>query len=715
MIRLKDISDKVLSYHPHPRIDLIEKAYVFSAQVHKGQLRRSGEPYLIHPLEVAYLLADIKMDDVSVATGLLHDTVEDTHTTLETIENLFGPEITSLVDGVTKISKMSFHAIEEKQAENFRKMILAMAKDIRVILIKLADRLHNMRTLRFLPPDKTIELAQETLDIYAPLSNRLGIFWMKSELEDLSLLYLHPEVYYTLEKNVASRKKETAHYVDEVIELIKTRLQEFKLTAEVQGRSKHLYSIYQKMEIQHLDFDQIYDLVGFRVIVESLKDCYEALGIIHLLWKPVPGRFKDYIAMPKGNMYRSLHTTVIGPAGKRIEIQIRTNEMHHIADQGIAAHWKYKEGKDIATKDDEQFAWLRQLLEWQQDLKDPREFLDIVKIDLFPEEVYVFTPKGAVKQFPQGATPVDFAYSVHSDIGHRCVGARVNGRLVPLKYQLNNGDTIEIITSPQHNPSKDWMRFVKTARARNKINHWIRLEERSRSIELGREICEKAFRKHGLNFSKLLKRGGMEQLLAEFKLNNEEELFASIGYGRTSAKQLLNKFITPEELKKSEREPSKIRKTARRIIGANETGVIVKEIDDIMVKFGKCCKPLPGEKISGYITRGRGVTVHRYNCTYIQGCDQERLIDVRWDDRKKFIYPVKVEVTSIDKKGLLAKISAAISAAEANISNASARTLEGNKAVSTFDLEVSNFKHLQSVIRSIEQVKGVIKVNRLNP
>ena len=715
MIRLKDISDKVLSYHPNPRIDLIEKAYVFSAQVHKGQLRRSGEPYLIHPLEVAYLLADIKLDDVSVATGLLHDTVEDTYTTIETIENLFGPEIASLVDGVTKISKMSFHAIEEKQAENFRKMILAMAKDIRVILIKLADRLHNMRTLRFLPPEKTIELSQETLDIYAPLSNRLGIFWMKSELEDLSLLYLRPEVYYSLEKNVASRKKETAHYVNEVIELIKSRLQEFNLTAEVQGRSKHLYSIYKKMEVQHLDFDQIFDLVGFRVIVENLKDCYEALGIIHLLWKPVPGRFKDYIAMPKGNMYRSLHTTVIGPAGKRIEIQIRTDEMHHIADQGIAAHWKYKEGKDIATKDDEQFAWLRQLLEWQQDLKDPREFLEIVKIDLFPEEVYVFTPKGAVKQFPQGATPVDFAYSVHTDVGHRCVGARVNGRLVPLKYQLHNGDTIEIITSPQHKPSRDWMRFVKTARARNKINHWMRLEERSRSIELGREIGEKEFKKQGLSFPKLLKKGSMGKLLTELKLKNEEELFASIGYGRISAKQLLHKFITPEELKKSEQEHSKIRKAAKRIIGASETGVIVKEIDHIMVKFGKCCKPLPGEKIKGYITRGRGVTVHTYNCIYIQGCDQERLIDVRWDDRKKFIYPVKVEVTSIDKKGLLADISAAISSAEANISNASARTLEDNKAVSTFDLEVSDFKHLQSVMRSIEHVKGVLKVNRLNP
>ena len=714
MIRLKDITDKVLSYHPHPHIDLIEKAYVFSAQVHQGQLRRSGEPYLIHPLEVAYLLADIKLDDISVATGLLHDTVEDTYTTLETIEKLFGPEIASLVDGLTKISKMSFHASEEKQAENFRKMILAMAKDIRVILIKLADRLHNMRTLRFLPPEKTIELAQETLDIYAPLSNRLGIFWMKSELEDLSLLYLRPEVYYNLEKKVESRKKETAHYVNEVIDVIKNRLAEFNLVAEVNGRSKHLYSIHKKMEDQDLDFDQIYDLVGFRVIVEDIKDCYEALGIIHLLWKPVPGRFKDYIAMPKANMYRSLHTTVIGPAGKRIEVQIRTREMHHIAEQGIAAHWKYKEGKDIAEKEDEQFAWLRQLLEWQQDLKDPREFLDNVKVDLFPAEVYVFTPKGAVKQFPQGATPVDFAYSVHTDVGHRCVGARVNGRIVNLKYQLNNGDTVEIITSPQHKPSKDWLRFVKTARARAKINHWIRIEERSRSIELGREICEKEFRKHGVNFSKILKKEITGKRLAELNVKNDEELFAAVGYGRISAKQLVNKFIAPEKQKKDEIERSKIKKAAGRLKGTSKSGVIVKEIDNIMVKFGKCCKPLPGEKIKGYITRGRGVTVHTYDCLYIQGCDQERLIDVEWDERKKFNYPVKVEVTSVDKKGLLADVSAAISAAEANIANASARTLDANRAVSTFDLEVSDFKHLRNVIRSIEKVKGVLKVSRLN-
>ncbi len=714
MIRLKDLSDKVISYHPDPSIDLIEKAYVFSAQVHKGQLRLSGEPYLTHPMEVASLLTDLKLDVVSVATGLLHDTVEDTHTTLEAIEEFFGEEIASLVDGLTKISRISFHATEEKQAENFRKMILAMAKDIRVILIKLADRLHNMRTLNFLPPEKTVELAQETLDIYAPLANRLGIFWMKSELEDLSLLYLHPEIYHSLEENIASREKETEKYVQEVIEIIKSKLKDFDVKAETQGRTKHLFSIYRKMQLQNLDFDQIYDLVGFRIMVESVRGCYETLGTIHSLWKPIPGRFKDYIAMPKANMYQSLHTTVIGPGGKRIEVQIRTQDMHHIAEQGIAAHWRYKEGKNIEKKDDEQFAWLRQLLEWQQDLKDPREFLDTVKIDLFPEEVYVFTPKGAVKQFPLGATPVDFAYSVHTEIGHHCVGARVNGKLVSLKYQLKNGDIIEIITSPQHKPSKDWMRFVKTSRAKTKINHWIKSEERSKSIELGREICEKEFRKHGLNFSKLSKKEDMGRYLTELKLKNEEELFASVGYGRISAKQLVHKFVPLEELEKKSHVESRIKKVARRLIGKSESGVIVKEIDNIMVRFGKCCNPLPGEKIKGYITRGRGVTIHSYNCIYIQGCDQARLIDVKWDQREKFVYPVKIEVTSVDKRGLLAAISSSISLAEANISNAYARTLGDQKAVSTFELGVNDLEHLRNVIKSVEKIKGVIKVSRLN-
>jgi GTP pyrophosphokinase len=713
VIRLSDIISKVTAYHPNPRIELIEKAYVFSAQVHKGQLRLSGEPYLIHPLEVTALLADLKLDDVTVSTGLLHDTVEDTYTTLETIGEAFGPEIAALVDGVTKISKMSFRAAEEKQAENFRKMILAMSKDIRVILIKLADRLHNMRTLHYLPPEKTVELAQETMDIYAPLANRLGIFWMKSELEDLALLYLRPEIYQALAEKTAILVKETEVYVEEVCGIIRSRLEEFKTGAEVSGRSKHLYSIYRKMQMQNLDFEDVFDLIGFRVIVDTIRDCYEVLGIIHMLWKPVPGRFKDYIAMPKANMYQSLHTTVIGPSGKRIEVQIRTHEMHRIAEQGIAAHWKYKEGDNLEKKDDKQFAWLRQLLEWQQELKDPREFLDSVKVDLFPEEVYVFTPKGAVKQFPLGSTPVDFAYSVHTDIGHKCTGARVNGRLVNLKYELRNGDTVEIITSPQQKPSKDWLRFVKTPRARTKINHWVRMEEQARSIELGKQICEKEFKKHGLDFFKLMKKEVITKHLAELKLNNEEDLFTSISYGRISAKQLLSLFISPEKLQQET--PSKIRKIARRLMGAGESGVIVEAVDNIMVRFGKCCKPLPGEKIVGYITRGRGVTVHAYNCIYIQSCDRERLIDVTWDDRKKFIYTVTIEVTSVDKKGILAEISASIASAEANISNASAHRHDDNRAVSTFELEVNDYKHLRNVIRAIERVKGVIKVSRLKP
>ncbi len=714
MIRLSDILNKVLSYHPNPRIELIEKAYVFSAQVHKGQLRLSGEPYLIHPLAVAALLADLKLDDVTVSTGLLHDTVEDTYTTLETINQAFGPEISSLVDGVTKISKMSFRAVEEKQADNFRKMILAMSKDIRVILIKLADRLHNMRTLHYLPPEKTVELSQETMDIYAPLANRLGIFWMKSELEDLALRYLRPEIFEALAKKTAIMEKETADYVNQVCGIIRSRLAEFNARAEVSGRSKHLYSIYRKMQLQNLGFEDVYDLIGFRIIVDSVRDCYEVLGIVHLLWKPVPGRFKDYIAMPKANMYQSLHTTVIGPAGKRIEVQIRTHEMHHIAEQGIAAHWKYKEGDNLERKDDKQFAWLRQLLEWQQELKDPREFLDSVKVDLFPEEVYVFTPKGAVKQFPLGSTPVDFAYSIHTDIGHKCTGARVNGRLVSLKYELRNGDTVEIITSPQQKPSKDWLRFVKTPRARNKINHWVRLEEQARSIELGKQICEKEFKKHGLNFFKLMKKEAMAKQLDELKLKDEEELFTAVAYGRVSAKQLIALFIPPEELQQRE-EPSKIRKIAQRLMGTGESGVIVDAVDDIMVRFGKCCKPLPGEKIKGYITRGRGVTVHSYNCMYIQSCDRARLIDVNWDERKKIIHAVTIEVTSEDKKGILADISASISSAEANISNASAHRSDDNKAVATFELEVNDYKHLRSIIRAIERIKGVIKVSRLNP
>ncbi len=489
MIRLNDILENIESYHPGADLELVKRAYVFSAKVHQGQIRLSGEPYLIHPLEVAHILTQLKLDELTVTTGLLHDTLEDTHTTKEETERLFGSEITSLVDGLTKLSKISFTTHEERQAENFRKMIVAMTKDIRVLLIKLADRLHNMRTLEFLSIEKQKETAQETLDIYAPLANRLGIGWVKAELEDLTLKHLKPEVYYDLAGKVAEKRVERKKIVEEVKRIVEEKLLEFKLEAMALGRPKHFYSIYQKMERQGTDFDQVYDVIGLRIIVNTVRQCYEALGIIHSAWVPVPGRFKDYIALPKANMYQSLHTTIIGPYGKRVEIQIRTEEMNRVAEEGVAAHWRYKEGKDRKEEAERQFTWLRQLLEWQQDLKDPREFLETVKIDLFPNEVYVFTPKGEVREFPRGATPIDFAYSIHTEIGHRCHGAKVNGKLVSLKYELKNGDMVEILTSSQAHPSKDWLKFVKTSKARTKINHWLRTEEeKGRGFSLTRMV-----------------------------------------------------------------------------------------------------------------------------------------------------------------------------------------------------------------------------------
>src|SRR5512139_1178460 len=496
MLRFNDILERLTAYNPNADIDLLKKAYVFSAKVHTGQARLSGEPYLNHPLEVAGILTQLKLDVASVATGLLHDTVEDTLTTADEIRENFGGEIAQLVDGLTKISQISLRSSEEHQAENFRKMILAMVKDIRVILIKLADRLHNMRTLKYHTPEKQAEIAQETLDIYAPLAHRLGIDWIKSELEDLAFRYLHTDIYDEIQRKIAKKERERARYIDEVKRTLMKKLYENRIEGEVTGRLKQIYSIYLKMKEQNIDFDQVYDITAFRVVVNSIKECYDVLGIIHSLWKPIPGKFKDYIGLPKENMYQSLHTTVIGPYGERIEIQIRTHDMHRVAEEGIAAHWKYKEGKVIEEAEDKRFTWLRQLLEWQRDLKDDTEFIESVKVDLFPHEVYVFTPKGAVRQFPVGATPVDFAYGIHSDIGNHCVGARVNGRLVPLKYGFQSGDTVEIMTSPSQKPSKDWLKFVKTSRAKTKIRQWFKTEEREKSITLGKDLLEKELRKY---------------------------------------------------------------------------------------------------------------------------------------------------------------------------------------------------------------------------
>ncbi|MBI5968289.1 MAG: bifunctional (p)ppGpp synthetase/guanosine-3',5'-bis(diphosphate) 3'-pyrophosphohydrolase [Deltaproteobacteria bacterium] len=712
MIRLNDILEKINRYLPGADSSLIEKAYVFSAKVHQGQVRLSGEPYLTHPLEVAAILADMKMDIYTVATGLLHDTVEDTYATWDEIKQTFGLEIATLVDGLTKISKITLTSHEEQQAENFRKMLLAMAKDIRIVLIKLADRLHNMRTLGFLSPENQVKIAQETLDIYAPLANRLGIDRIKTELEDLSFRYLHPEEFNKLVREVAWKKEEREKYIREVSSIISEKLSSYGLGGKVSGRPKHFYSIYKKMKAQNVEFEQVYDVIAFRIILNTVKDCYEALGILHSLWKPVPGRFKDYIAMPKANGYQSLHTTVIGPYGERVEIQIRTEEMNRTAEEGIAAHWQYKEGKVIAPKDSKQFAWVRQLLEWQQDLRDPREFLETVKIDLFPDQVYVFTPKGDVKQLPVGSTPVDFAYTIHTQIGQQCVGAKVNGKIVPLRYQLKNGDIVEIITAPGHQPSKDWLKFVKTSRARTKIRQWIKAEARERSVDLGKEICERQFKKYHLDFGKLIKSEEMSKIISDLSLQSVDDLMAEVGYGNVSFKQIISKLVPPEKLERERKEESRLKRLAQKI-RREPSGIQIRGIQDMLVRFGKCCNPLPGDPISGYITRGRGVTVHTADCPNILGGDPERIIQVSWNLQEKAVHAVRVRVICIDKKGLLAEISSSLASSEVNILQAHVTTTEDRKAICNFELEVNDLKHLQNVFRALTKLKNVLKVERL--
>ncbi len=712
MIRLNDILEKVSRNFPGANLSLIEKAYVYTAKVHQGQVRLSGEPYLIHPLAVADILADMKMDIATVAAGLLHDTVEDTFATLEEIQDLFGPEIAALVDGLSKISKMTLATHEEQQSENFRKMLLAMSRDIRIVLIKLADRLHNMRTLQHLPPEAQIKIAQETLDIYAPIAGRLGIDRIKTELEDLTLPYLHPEEYRRLMAAIAWKKEEREKYIQEVSSIISEKLASYGLVGKVSGRLKHFYSIYRKMKAQNLEFEQVYDIIAFRIILSSVKDCYEALGIIHSLWKPIPGRFKDYIAMPKANGYQSLQTTVIGPYGERVEIQIRTEEMNRTAEEGIAAHWQYKEGKAFDPKDTRQIAWVRQLLEWHQDLRDPREFIETVKIDLFPDEVYVFTPRGDVKQFPIGATPVDFAYSIHTEIGHQCVGAKVNGKIVPLRYQLQNGDRVEIVTAPGHRPSKDWLKHVKTSRARTKIRQWIKGEARERSVDLGREICEREFKKYHLDFPKFLKSEDLKKVMGDFSFQSVDDLMAEIGYGNISCKQVVGKLLPPDKLEKGKVEESRLKRLADKI-RREPSGIQIRGIRDMMVRFGKCCNPLPGDRITGYITRGRGVTVHTADCPNVLGGDPERLIQVSWNLQEKAVHAVRVRVTCNDKKGLLAEIGTALASSEINILQAHVVTTEDRKAICNFELEVRDLKHLQAAFRTLTKLKDVLGVERM--
>ncbi len=724
MLRLNDILDRVASYHPDPDLDLIKKAYVYSAKVHQGQIRKTGEPYLIHPLEVAGLLAEMKLDESSVVTGLLHDTIEDTLATKEEIAELFGGDIADLVDGVTKLSKFSAaNTQEEKQAENFRKMVVAMAKDIRVLLVKLADRTHNMRTLGVMKPESQERIARETLDIYAPLANRLGIQWIKSELEELSFRYLHPQEWADLSEKISALTREKEKFVAEVVDVIRRKLEESGVEAQVSGRVKHGYSVWRKMHQLDLDFDLIQDVIGFRVIVGTVAQCYEALGIIHSLWKPVPGRFKDYIAIPKPNLYQSLHTTVVGPRGERIEVQIRTAEMHRIAEEGVAAHWAYKEkgrdgkGQELSAKDAKEFGWLRQLVEWQRDLADPREFLETVKVDLFSDEVFVFTPKGAVKSLPLGATPVDFAYSIHSEVGAHTVGAKVNGKLVPLRHKLKNGDTVEILTSPHSHPSKDWLTFVKTSRAQARIRQFIRQAEHQRSIEIGREILDREARRFGMTLAKLQKGGELEKAASSLGYRGGDDAIAAIGYGKVAPFDILKKILPEDRLAQAHApEPAPtsrlteiFRKVARR---PSTGGVRISGIDDVLVRYGKCCNPLPGDPVVGFITRGRGVTVHTSACDKVLGVDPERRVDVAWDVRGDLKRPVSLRVISADRPGLLARISQAFGEAGVNISQATVRTND-DRAVIDCEVSVGGLEQLKAVMRAIEGIDGVHSVERV--
>ncbi len=701
-----------MQYHPGADVDLLRQAYQFTSAVHDGQKRLSGEPYLIHPVAVAGVLADLKLDLPSIIGGLLHDTVEDTLATLPEIEKAFGAEVAALVDGVTKLSRVNFISHQEKQAENFRKMIMAMAKDIRVVLIKLADRTHNMRTLQYLAPQKQQRIAQETLDIYAPIAHRLGIYWIKSELEDLALKHLRPEIYAQLKQDVAQKKKHREKYTNDVISRMSKALAEEGIDAEVSGRPKHFYSIFRKMENQSLDFDQVYDLVAFRIVVDTMRECYEAMGVVHAKWRPVPGRFKDYIALAKPNMYQSLHTAVIGPNAQRIEIQIRTHEMHRVAEEGIASHWRYKKGQDLQVTDMQRFAWLRQLLEWQQNLSDPQEFLHSIKEDLFPDEVYVFTPNGDVQSFPKGATVVDFAYRIHSDIGQHCSGARVNGRLVPFKYILRSGDTVEIITTQEQTPSRDWLKVVKTPRAKSRIRAWMASQQRERSVALGREILEGDFNRHELDYQDLQARGTIDALAKELGVKNEEGLLASVGYGKVMSGQVLARLLPAEKLQGDKKQLEGGLERLFRLVGSRDRGVRVKGIEDVLVRFARCCHPLPGEEIAGIITRGRGVTVHVASCPTGLEADPERRVEVNWSEDAQMPRGVKIEVSCADKPGLLAAISSVISEAGVNIARAHIRTFD-DKAVNTFEIMIGSSDQLRQVLQAISRVKGVYKATRV--
>jgi GTP pyrophosphokinase len=720
MLSLEALVERIRTYQPTADVDLIARAYAYSEKAHEGQRRKSGEPYFSHPASVAGIITELRLDTASVCAGLLHDVVEDTLATVEDIDREFGQEVGFLVDGVTKLSKINFASKEDRQAENFRKMLVAMARDIRVLLVKLCDRLDNMRTLEHMKPEAQDRIARETMEIYAPLANRLGIARFKSELEDLSFRYLEPDAYADLEKQVLGTTAERDRYIHDVCKILYAKLAEQGFAADVTGRAKHSYSIWRKMRSQECDFDQVYDVIAFRVLVESVADCYATLGVIHSQWTPVPGRFKDYVALPKPNMYQSLHTTVIGPERERIEVQIRTHEMHRVAEQGIAAHWKYKENNSggIDPKDAARFGWIRQLLEFQKDLKDPAEFLESVKVDLFQDEVYVFTPKGDVRVFPRGSTPIDFAYAIHSEVGDHCSGSRVNGAIAQLRSKLRNGDVVEVMTSPNQQPSKDWLDFVVTGRARSRIRSHLRQEQRDKSLKLGRELLEKEMHQASISFSRFQKtQEEVRRVLEHFTVQTLDELFVSIGYGKIAAKEI-SEFLAPKDDAGRESVPpdsirqGRLESLVRKVTGKDNQGIRLNGIDDVLVRYTKCCNPLPGDEIIGFITRGRGITVHRRNCPKAFDTDPERRVEIAWDTRAKINRPVQIRVMTANRPGILATVGHTFHEQGINISEATCRAGDDGRATNTFTFLCSDLAQLKNVIRQLQKIPGVMAVER---
>ncbi|CAM9444001.1 unnamed protein product [Discosporangium mesarthrocarpum] len=728
MLRVNDIVDQMLEYAPDTDVERLQRAYVFTAKVHDGQERLSGEPYLIHPLEVAGILLDLRVDEDTIIAGLLHDTLEDTLTTREEIERLFGERVAFLVEGLTKIARIEFRSARERQAENFRKMLIAMSEDIRILMIKLSDRLHNMRTIQYMKDASRRRIAQETMDIYVPLAHRLGVYWMKQELEDHAFRCLEPDAAAELEAQLHVARDERETYIENVIGVISAKLADVGISAEVVGRVKDISSIYAKMKSQDLEIEQIYDAIGFRVVVDQkIEDCYAVLGQIHSMWPPVPNRFKDYIALPKPNGYRSLHTTVIGEFGERMEVQIRTREMHRDAELGIAAHWKYKEGRIGPESDDSKFDWLRQLIEWQKELSDPHEFLDAVKLDLFPNEVFVFTPTGEVINLMAGATPIDFAYAIHSEVGSHCSGAKVNGRLVPLRTRLRDGDTVEIMTRSNQVPRKDWLEYAVSSKARNHIRHSIRQAGKERAVVLGRDILSRELKKADLSLASVREDGSLDRYVEhEFGGKSVDDLFASISYGKVAASALVRKLAgqdgaVPTTSSAANVVPKRIRRLFQRERRKSDSGVRVSGTADVMVRFAGCCEPLPGDEIIGFVTRGRGVTVHTRGCVKVFALDPDRRIEVDWDEDSDARRAIAIRVLCRDEPGLLAKITNTISAASINIGSARVSTADtegsgvstGEGAELTFELWVQDVDTLSKLMREIRRVKGVRSVERV--